>query len=135
METHIFPYVKEPPSSDSAGTVMLASPNGVVGEPSPLSSGDNPPSTMTRRERCSGFPLVAERKPGTGTSHEFFDAALAMALDRLGGSITYTQAEYLAVRARRGRYRLKGTVDKSVDPPTITVELAPSPAKEGDVVN
>ena len=74
------------------------------------------------------------RQPGTGTSHEFFDGALAIALDRLGGSISYTQADYAAVRARRGRYRLQGHVDKSTNPPTITVELAPAPAKDGDPV-
>lgn len=73
-------------------------------------------------------------KGGTGTSHEFFDGALAVALDRLGGSISYSQVDYAAVLARRGKFRLKGMVDKSTDPPTITVELVPSDAPSSDPV-
>jgi hypothetical protein len=63
-----------------------------------------------------------------------FEAALAMALDRLGGSITYTQAEYLAMRARRGGEHIATKIDRNVKPPTITVMLAPAPVKADDPV-
>ena len=67
--------------------------------------------------------------------HEpIFEAALAMALDKVGGSITYSLVDYQAMQARRGRVHITTTIDKSVDPPTITVALSPAPAKAGDSV-
>ena len=63
------------------------------------------------------------------------DAALAVALDKLGGELTYTQSEYLAIKARRGPYKLAAAVDKSgPGEPVVRVTLRPAPGKVSDPV-
>jgi hypothetical protein len=64
------------------------------------------------------------------------DGALAVLLDKAGGEVSYTQAEYLAIKARRGPYQIVGTVDKS-DPaePRIVVQIRPAPGKSTDPVS
>jgi hypothetical protein len=65
----------------------------------------------------------------------FFDAALAVALERAGGELTYTQSEYAAIKARRGAYRIQGEADKSgPGEPRITVRLIPAPGKASDPI-
>jgi hypothetical protein len=59
-------------------------------------------------------------------------SALAVLLERAGGSAEYTQSEYQAVMARRGPYRIVGEIDKSgPGEPRIRVSLVPAPAKPG----
>jgi hypothetical protein len=70
---------------------------------------------------------MARREP-------IFEAALAMALDKVGGEITYSLVDYQAMQARRGRVRVTTAIDDSTNPPTVTVKLAPAPAKAGDRV-
>jgi len=55
------------------------------------------------------------------------DAALAVLLERAGGTVELTQSEYLAIKARRGPYQIVGEVDKSgPGEPVIRVTLAVS---------
>jgi hypothetical protein len=57
-------------------------------------------------------------------------SALAVLLERAGGSIAYTEAEYAGVRARRGEYAISGWVDRSgPGEPVIRVELIPDTNK------
>ena len=64
-----------------------------------------------------------------------FLAALAVAVDRAGGELTYTQSEYLAIKARRGPYRIQAETDKSrPGEPRITVRIVPAPGKGSDPV-
>jgi hypothetical protein len=65
----------------------------------------------------------------------FFDAALAVAVERAGGELTYTQSEYVAIKARHGSYRIQAEADKSgPGVPRIIVRLVPAPGKERDPV-
>jgi hypothetical protein len=58
-------------------------------------------------------------------------AALAVALERAGGEIEYTQSEFAAVRARLGEYMMTGEVDRSAPgEPVIRIRLVPSAAKQ-----
>ena len=55
------------------------------------------------------------------------DAALAVLLDRAGGTVELTQTEYAAIKARRGAYQIVGEVDKTgPGEPIIRVTLRPS---------
>lgn len=57
-------------------------------------------------------------------------SALAVLLERAGGTMEYTQSEYAAVRASRGEYVITGEVDRSGEgEPVIRVRLVPSAAK------
>jgi hypothetical protein len=62
--------------------------------------------------------------------------ALAIALERQGGELTYTEAEYGAIararaRARQGEVSISGEVDRSVPgAPVVRVKLIPSTSKE-----
>lgn len=57
-------------------------------------------------------------------------SALAVALERAGGEIAYTQSEFAAVAARHGAYQIEGEVDKSgPGEPIIRVKLRPTTAK------
>jgi hypothetical protein len=65
----------------------------------------------------------------------FFDAALAVAVERAGGELTYTQSEYVAIMARRGSYRIQAEADRGgPGEPTISVRLIPTPGKASDPV-
>lgn len=65
----------------------------------------------------------------------FFDGALAVLLDKLGGEVTFTQSEYLAIKARRGQYRIQGQADKSgPGEPRITVKIIPAPGRSSDPI-
>jgi hypothetical protein len=58
------------------------------------------------------------------------DAALAVLLDRAGGIVELTRSEYLAIKARRGEYQIRGEVDKSgPGEPIIRVRLRASAAR------
>lgn len=58
-------------------------------------------------------------------------AALAVALERAGGEIEYTQSEFAAVRARLGEYVITGEVDRTgPGEPIIRIRLVPSAAKQ-----
>lgn len=78
--------------------------------------------------------MMNEKKAPEREGQVIFDAALAMALDKVGGAISYTEAEYHAMRARRGRHKITTSIDKTVDPPVITVSIVPAPAKPGDPI-
>jgi hypothetical protein len=57
-------------------------------------------------------------------------AALAVALERAGGEIEYTQTEFTAVRARLGEYVITGAIDRAAPgEPIIRIRLVPSAAK------
>jgi hypothetical protein len=57
-------------------------------------------------------------------------SALAVLLERQGGEMTYTQAEYAAIRAARGEYAIGSQVERSDSgEPVIRVKLVPSGAK------
>ena len=57
-------------------------------------------------------------------------SALAVLLERHGGEMTYTQAEYAAIRAARGEYAISGQVERSeAGEPVIRVRLVPSDVK------
>lgn len=57
-------------------------------------------------------------------------SALAVLLERMGGTMEYTQSEYQAVRAARGEYVITGEVDRSGEgEPVIRVRLVESNAK------
>lgn len=62
-------------------------------------------------------------------------AALELLLDRVGGELVFTEAEYAAIRGRRGSYRTRARADKS-DPakPRIVVSLEPAPGRSTDPV-
>lgn len=47
-----------------------------------------------------------------GWDSSMMRAALAVALERAGGEIDYTQTEFAAVRARLGEYVITGDVDR-----------------------
>lgn len=57
-------------------------------------------------------------------------SALAIALERQGGELVYTEAEYAAIRARHGEYSIQGEVDRSgPGAPVVRVKLIPSTSK------
>jgi hypothetical protein len=57
-------------------------------------------------------------------------SALAVLLERGGGSMTYTQTEYSAVAAKLGHYSIVGEVDRSLPgEPRIVVKLVQTPGK------
>lgn len=57
-------------------------------------------------------------------------SALAVLLERMGGSMEYTQSEFAAVKAARGEYVISGEVDRSrAGEPVIRVRLVESNAK------
>jgi hypothetical protein len=57
-------------------------------------------------------------------------SALAVLLERQGGEMTYTQAEYAAIRSARGEYAIGGQVERSeAGEPVIRVKLLPSDTK------
>ena len=59
-------------------------------------------------------------------------SALAVLLEREGGSVEYTQSEFAAVRARHGDYSIVGEVDRSgPGEPIIRLTLQPKPAAPG----
>ena len=59
-------------------------------------------------------------------------AALAVLIERSGGQIEYTEADYVAVMRSRGPHRLEGVVDRSrPGGPVICMRLAPRPQPEG----
>lgn len=70
------------------------------------------------------------------TDNAMLIGALAVAIDRAGGEMDYTQTEYAAIVARRGRYVLSAKVVRpEEDEPHVHLELEPAPARPGDVVN
>ncbi len=57
-------------------------------------------------------------------------SALAVLLERQGGEMTYTKAEYAAIRAARGEYVISGQVERSrAGEPVMRVKLVPSDTK------
>lgn len=62
-------------------------------------------------------------------------AALAVLLERAGGVLEFTQSEFAAIMARRGRYVITSIVDRSgPGEPVIRMEIEAAPAKPGDLV-
>jgi hypothetical protein len=59
------------------------------------------------------------------------DVALAVLVDRAGGSVEYTQSEYEAAKARRGPFQVEAVVDKS-GPGEPVVRLAIKPSTKVD---
>jgi hypothetical protein len=68
----------------------------------------------------------------TGTA--LVDGALAVLLDRAGGEVRYTQAEHLAITARRGDYRIVAEIDRSQNEPAIVVRIIPVSGSSGPVM-
>ena len=61
-------------------------------------------------------------------------SALAVLLERAGGSMTYTESEYQAVAAKLGHYSIVGQVDRSQPgEPRIVVKLVQTPGGSGPV--
>jgi hypothetical protein len=61
---------------------------------------------------------------------------LAMAVDRAGGEIRYTRSEYLAIQARRGRYRIQAEADRSAPgEPVIVVRPVAAPGRSSDPIS
>ncbi len=53
-------------------------------------------------------------------------SALAVLIDRHGGSIEYTEADFQAVHDRHGAYRIVGDIDSSgPGDPRILLRIAP----------
>jgi hypothetical protein len=52
-------------------------------------------------------------------------AALEVLLDQAGGEVSYDQAEYLAIKGRRGPYRTEGHVDLGSEAPEGRRPLGP----------
>lgn len=66
-----------------------------------------------------------------GWDSSMMRAALAVALERAGGEIEYTQTEFAAVRARLGEYVITGEVDRAAPgEPVIRIRLVLSAAKK-----
>lgn len=77
--------------------------------------------------------MAKDSKP-TATAQEkesvLIRSALAVMLERQGGTIEYTQTEFAAVKAKHGEYVITGEVDRSGGgEPVIRVRLVESNAK------
>jgi hypothetical protein len=87
-------------------------------------------------DSCAMLTNVNERPKTRATLQEkesaLIRSALAVLLERQGGEMTYTQSEYAAIVATRGRYLIEGEVDKSgPGEPVIRVKLIPDTSSKG----
>jgi hypothetical protein len=74
--------------------------------------------------------MAGEKRATPTQSSALISSALAVLLERQGGSMTYTQTEYAAVRDRRGEYVIEAEVDRSgPGEPVVRVTLVPSSTK------
>jgi hypothetical protein len=65
--------------------------------------------------------------PADMVERAFLTSALAVLLQRSGGSIEYTEREFQAVHDRNGAYRLVGDIDHSgPGEPSIKLRIVPT---------
>lgn len=80
---------------------------------------------------------VAEKtKPATPVQESaLIRSALAVLLERTGGTMEYTQTEYAAIKAVHGPYVITAKVDKSgPGEPVVRVAIEAAPGKASDPV-
>jgi hypothetical protein len=87
-------------------------------------------------DSCAMLTNVTERPKRRATLQEkesaLIRSALAVLLERQGGEMTYTQSEFAAIVATRGRYVIEAEVDKTgPGEPLIRVKLIPDLTTKG----
>jgi hypothetical protein len=80
--------------------------------------------------------MAEKTKAATPTQESaLIRSALAVLLERAGGTMEYTQTEYSAVRAAHGPYVITAKVDKSgPGEPVVCVAIEAAPGKATDPV-
>jgi hypothetical protein len=102
-------------------------------------TGDEPTVDEAERARIRSALFAVDVLATTATAGTEVDelsteqtvmrAALAVLIERAGGQIEWTEADYLAVMKDRGPHRLEGVVDPSgPGAPVIRMRLVPRPA-------